>query len=417
MRGGAAWELASGRQVDVSVPEPHTRFERDISSTFGLLTLVDANGTKLKLHPGPEDMLGVLAELPDGDLLAGGWFYDYDGVLIRFDLRRKKTRWRIELGRQVGGIALSPAGTHAVVSCGPQHHIVRCEDGRVLTTHTFEPARLAISTGGRMLAASSSCLRVWHASDTIDQSAPKGSAGLLDAQFSPSGTRLLSGSCVLNALTGEHIAELQLERPGYLEGGPAFGCTRMLDDGLIEAQVFRGVHRWDAQGKLLWRDDTRRYRLTDSLAWAPDGESYALHSRSVEGVVEIRRARTGELLSTLRVDATRFSKLAYSLDGERLAMRFHPMGAPPRQQHEILWSTQTWEQLARRGAGEGWPDDLHGWQGFVGRHHDLVGEYADGFFSIRRHGELIARAPCDEPLVASPDGTRWGGRHELFVLE
>ena len=417
-----AWNRASGARVpDARPPEPgDARYSLDLEgTTFGRLTVRDARSRRtLSLTPGPEDQLRELAELPQGDLLAAGWFLDYAGVVIRFDPSTGATRWRAELDAAVDHIQSSADGSKVFVQAHA-HVILDTATGRVMARLPNERGPAALSSDARAMAVrDGSVLRVWDVTDPRSQERLVNGedGGLVDARFSARGSLLLCGNTLYDGRSGEVIAMLPLESGGYLEGGPAPGCTEVLEDGVIEAQVFGGLTRWNARGELLWRKPDRRYSIHKrcTLAFAPDGERYAVLDHRSSSIA-LRRVEDGTVLHVLELPATNGQgSLAFSLDGSRLAQRSRDL--------DTVWDACSAACLGRRPAvasEDGSRLPLHGWLGFRAREHELRGRQRDGVFEVLGPGgaDVLARIPCEEPLIPSPDGTRWASRRHHFVLE
>ncbi|MCX4245383.1 WD40 repeat domain-containing protein [Paraliomyxa miuraensis] len=418
----AAWDRASGARVpDIRPPpQPQARYSIDQQKTsFGRLVLLDArSGRTLTLTPGPEDQLRRLAELPSGDVLAGGWFDDDDGVVLRLDPGTGTIRWRAETESSVDHLEPSTDGSRIFVHAGT-HYILDGVTGRILAHLPNERGPAALSPSGHAMAAlDGPILRVWDVTDPRSQERRqgRGTAGLVDARFSARGSLLLCGHTLCNGRSGEVIAVLPLESTGYLEGGPAPGCTEVLEDGVIEAQVFRGLSRWNARGEHQWSNPKRRYGLHShcSLAFAPDGECYAvLDHRSPS--IAVLRVDDGGVLRELKPATVKWGdRIAFSLDGARLAWCSREL--------EMVWDVASGECLGQRpvvGVDDGRRGFPHGWQGFREREHELSGRFQAGVFEVLGPGgaDVLARIPCEEPLVASPDGTRWASRRNHFALE
>lgn len=405
-----AWQRASGTRSDAAPPERRVRYSLDaMESSFGRLVLQDSlTGTSKTLTPGVEDQLQEICELDDGDVLAAGWFGDYEGVVVRFDMTTGKIVWRIELEHRVTTLAV--AGSRAVLSLRG-HSILECATGEVVAHLPNDKGMAALSVDHRALAVfDGATLRVWDLEDPQTRQAlgSPGEAGFTAAQFSAEGSLLLSGSRLFDGRTGVHLATLPLESPGYLEGGPARGCTRVLEDGLIEAQVFHGVMRWDRESELLWSDSSRHHGMHgESLAFHPKGERYVMHAR--DGSTSVRDTRTGHRLHGLEAPG-RWYELAYSLDGARLAVH---------GQTDTVWDVVTGECLGEQPStgSSDWVGDLHGWHGFDAKRHALSGRLKDGLFEVHDDEGVLACIPSSEALVASPDGLYWAGRHSHYVLE
>jgi hypothetical protein len=89
---------------------------------------------------------------------------------------------------------------------------------------------------------------------------PLPTAGPVAAMFSPDGRRLLTGCALCDGRTGALIAELPLDHPSPLEGGPARDNVHVADDLVLEIMP-DGLRAWHVEdGRFAFHDPEQRAR-------------------------------------------------------------------------------------------------------------------------------------------------------------
>lgn len=413
----AAWSRLSGARIET---------EAALAASPATSELPDYAG------PLPDEPAGSLTsgkQLPDGSVIAYGWIYDYDGLVVRLSASGDEV-WRTLLSEWPASCALSPDGCRLLMTGRNGYDVLDAETGSVIGSQRT-------GTGNTVLSAD----QAWSASWTDGRvrvtptaytgcQRPTDSYGLVDAQFSPSGRLLLSGRRLSGGHTGALIAEVDVVSPeGFLEGGPLPGATHVTDEGVVEAGPFC-FRRWNRAGERIL-DDPRRHlgiHRANALAWSGDGALYATAFSS--GPVSVRQFHDdAEVVSSEReAEAVAFAPsghaVAYAaadavyllgLDGRERALG---QDEPVRQlqfSHDggllagrgsngpIIWDVRSGERVD--------PSQFH-------RHaHRRTGSLRGGVFEVRDgDGEVLARVPSDDALVPSPCGRFWAGRHSHFEL-
>lgn len=474
--GAIAWDRASGRRLAdaeaarrIAGSEP--RFEVDWSRRagdhWGRVQVRDrAAGTSIDLSVDDDSSFGEVADLPTG-LVAAGWCGDYEGVVCRVDLPARSARWRTLLPQQVHAVAVDPSGRLLAVAGERDVHVLDASSGAVLVTAALHAQSLALGEDGATLATRhGELVRVWDVA-ALGRAAGLAGAdgGWVDAAFSPDGARLLTGESLWDARTGESIARLSLDGPGYLEGGPPEHGRRLGDARLVEMAPLRGVCVYSTDdGRLLVRDPSRLYALRDDVEISPDCRYYA-HGRadhSSDGPFErtLRRVDDGAPVASLGL-ADR-GHTCFAPDGRRLFSAAGPWMTAWRIPEGVretcfehpapvtgvavahhggavltaardgvvrLWDIASGALLGARpdevrAAGSGrWaiaPDTLAravGWLGFAAAGHPYTTRRRRGLVEIVAGERVVARVATHHPLVADPTGTRWASRHDLLALE
>lgn len=480
-----AWDRRTGRILTPSEidrlfpPAPARRFRME-RADFGHLRARDlSDGRDIHLRVDHDSSLGELAELPDGSLVAAGWKGDYDGVACRIDPPYKAVRWCVDLPQWIEGLAVSASGHLLAATAGRQTELLDAATGQ--TVLRVPASRPSFSPDGRSLASiESDLLRIWDigARPFAVSVGVRGAAhGFVDVQLSPDGERLLTGELLCDARDGRVIARLDLDGPGYLEGGPPAHGRILANDRFVEMAPMRGVCAWDTDaGRPTLRDASRRYGLSDRIALSPDSRLYThfrdRHSGPKTPSLSLLRTDDGERLATLPIaepalvrfspDGARvfaasrtgmlhgwstsegrelfhvsahegeISDIVVSLSGDKLVSA----GQDARLR---LWTT-TGELLAERTLGgrhahavtdsghayrEPWRatdealETLHGWLGFSAFPHDSMVRRRHGLLEIldRRTGELRARVVTHRPLRSNRTGRRWAFREVHVTLE
>ncbi len=397
-RSCEAWDRTSGlrlaRTPRSAAPPRFTLTDPD----FGRLRLVDSvEGRTYHVEVDEFDKLQAAIDLPDGKVLACGYDIDNFGVAMSCDPASNTVAWRVHLDGEPA-VAVSACGTVAAFS-DKGVTVVDCATGRRLALLPDARGTLALSDDRSDVATfERGEMRVWDVrAASKDSRRDRGGDGLVTARFSPDGRLLLCGSRLFDGGTGELLTELPLHTPGGIEGGPARGCTAVLNDGVLEAQATLGVGmiRWATSGEVVWSDPSRHYSLSDRLSFSADGSRYTHWSNQDPNVLRILETESGREVRRLEVDAMcRYPTVVFSPDGTRIrverrqgagATRAVDTGRPA----EPFQTRAVRRSRVRRGLSEVCRDD----------------------------GAVVARAPVNEALVASPDGRFWAGRYAHFVLE
>ncbi len=362
--------------------------------------------------------------------------------------------WRTDVAQWIRSLAISADGALLLAGDGAGQHLLDAASGRVLGRFGVAGA-VSFSPDGREIALRhGDALQVWDLDGVRRGDHPPAGAleGLVDAEFSPGGARLLTGGLLCDGVTGEPVALLPVDSGNYLEGGPPANGRRLTDRLFIEASPMGGLRAWDAAtGEPVLRDPDRRHRIGDLFAVSPDGERYAA-SRGRASALAICSVRDGTELG--RVDVPVASAVVFSADGSHIAVATDAgevwvadragadlthVGKHPCRVHDVafahdgsllasrdmerrvrLWDTRR-GLVAERTDADWRPlaDSIHGWDGFRAHAHPYRTRTAAGLAEIvdERSGRVIARIPADEELVADARGRRWASRGAHMALE
>ncbi|HPH64396.1 MAG TPA: hypothetical protein PLF40_01555 [Kofleriaceae bacterium] len=482
------YELESALLSEYPDPEPIAAMVRpllrvdNINQPTGFFAVIDDERNERWLFPkSGDDSFDAIVRLNANEVIVAGWFCDYDGVVARLDLAAQRIVWRRELGRVMWSVQVQNDGRVLVLD-SLRGYFLDPADGQTLASFPAPKGKCTLSLDGTALNVKNDGVCREFLVEQLCQSTgngvPRSRSGFISAEFSIDGSLLVTGLEMWNAHTGAHIASLDGDSGGYLEGGPPKRGRRVVPRGFIETSM-RGTHRWGANGQPLHRNDARFVHWHE-LTFSDDGTWMAIKDRS--GKLEIRdvdsqavkvasavmpskhfiwvgdsdavayisepakaaeaEARTvrllhldgrDELVSTLP-DAC---ALRVSCDGETLAV----VGVTTVE----LWHLASLSSLLAEASGptsagvvalpaelqsnaktrdratralDALDELLHQQHGYRVRAHPWIGSYANGMFTItdERTCAVVAEVPCDGPLLPDPTGTRWASRTELFAL-
>jgi hypothetical protein len=260
--------------------------------------------------------------------------------------------------------------------------------------HAPDVRAVTIAADGTIATRSHSVIRVWDpAAALATKLAPRPTRGWTAAQFSPDGRRLLTGGLLCDGHDGDLIAILDVDGPGYLEGGPPMPCQRLTNTRLVEIGPF-GLNLWDTRTGVVHRNRMVTATLRDAACFDPRGLYFALVR--ADGRLELYGLPVPTLLADRQIGplasdhAFGFSPDGDLLwwqtaDGERWAMRVaDPASAGRLMPHEPL------------------PDEP-----------DLTATVADGMLVV---GELAIPID-DEAAVRTRDGRAFASRTSHYVID
>jgi hypothetical protein len=421
--GGAAWDRTTGERVERALPAP-------VAPRFTLVhdkgsSVVRDRGETISLDVDGDWSIDCVADAPGGQLIAGGWFQDYDGIVCRIDPARRAVIWKTELRSPVHQLAVTPDGERLVVHAGFAY-VLAMDDGRVLnSTPVFPNGKLAFSADGRQLAVNAGGeLQVWEMEEVATLSwHPSTQDGFLQVAFSPNGRLLFTGNCLWDALTGKELGTIGVERTeGWLEGGPPRRGRRVLDDGFIEAGL-GGIRRWGADCKQRL-ERGGHFSLSGELLFSSDGRFYVVFHDGLE----VRAVHDDHLIASHDVKIDRHF-LELSPDDRHVAwvyrgvLHLWPIG---KKECELGpadgMPTFSFDGKLLACHGNVWDVDTGAKKdaaSFRTSAHLCVGRPADGLFTITHAetGETLASIPADAPLRSDVTGTRWASAFELYALE
>ncbi|WAS97513.1 WD40 repeat domain-containing protein [Nannocystis punicea] len=479
-----AWERATGRELSPELarqrlgdpgPEVEVRFE---VQAWGRARVYDRQSGALLVDRDvdSDSKFDCAMRLADGTaVVVAGWCDDYDGSIARIDLPGAKVRWRVRIGGSIHALASDRAGTLVAASDGAAIHLLDGTSGATLASAPLAAHSLALSPDGSTLVTRhEDVLRVWDVA-ALRRGRPLriGGAheGWIDAAFSPDGRRLITGELLCDGRDGRLIARLDLDGPGYLEGGPPVEGRRLADDRFVEMAPGRGVVVWNSHdGTQRSVDRSRRYGHTHTIVVSPDGRWYVSGRRQAKPT-EMRLCAVDDgsvraELGSIAPDGVAFAPDSLRLlvasgdevivwsvpTGTRAATLRHPAAvtgvgvacdgrcAVTGASDGVLrvWELESGELRGSRlltaddpvlrsysSGGEEtrvWratPEALvrlEGWLGFSQTGHGSTLRRRDGLTDIVAGGRVRARVPAQVRLVAAPDGSRWASRVDHFVI-
>jgi hypothetical protein len=414
--GATAWERATGRRVagaraHLPAAEAPARWRIGRDSGWGRLVL-ESDDHRLELAYGEEDFLDQgLRQLTDELVLV--WGFDMHGLV---DVRTARLLW-ISPGN-VDDVKLSPDGGRLWRAGAGAVEVSRLATGEVLGAWPVPGVRgLAPASDGTVATSSPGVVRVWDP-DLAARSRARLAAttGWTATQFSPDGTRLVTGGLLCDARTGAAIAAMDVNWPeSWLMGGPPAGCQRLTDGGFVEIMPDY-LRIWDARdGALVVDDPGRRGLSPDAVAFDARGARYAFvqdAGRRARGLGDptldqrliVRALRSGELL--LDAGVVHLARVDRGF-GYGFALGFSPDGA------QLWWETEDGERWVLPLVAPAAPRRLVEGEPAPCEPEPVTLEVVDGLLTAGG-----AAIPCDdERVVASPDGRTFAYRSSHYALE
>jgi len=289
-----------------------------------------------------------IAISPDGKLLAvahGSW--STSGLVRLWDLADRKEL--VEFSESIGitSVAFSPDGRRFVYGVwNGTVKIVEIATKQTVQIRTVNPARVAFSPDGKMVATASELpgkLKLWDAASGKMLREFGGELFRLQTvAFSPDGSLLAAAGgpfrgdrfgrvSVWDTETGEQLTIMN----GHT--GPVLGMDFSPDGKTIaSASVDATVRLWDAVSgdpKLTFEDGGRQ---SEGVGFSPDGKWLAIAHYG--GTVTLRDTATGERLTGPARQKGVGLAATFTPDGKTLAT-----GSAHRVR---LWDTATWEETA-----------------------------------------------------------------------
>ena len=279
-----AWDRVTGQRLDDSVVElrdsevamgGELRIEH---LGWGEAVLCERTGGKTlgRLSLSDDRSASAVAYSADGSRVAlCGYNEDDWGFVAVYELRTRALLWHAESDSPLWDVALSSRGDRVAASGSSGVQVWEVGTERPIVALPLRAAVVAFAPDDRsLLTAELGVVRVWDL-DRATAFLRDHWSGLTNAAFSPNGTRLITGSWLLDARTGAVIANLDFRRIRYLEGGPPRNAFVLGDERVVCLEL--GVTVWDAcTGAKRLRDESRGYWLMHVVALTADGTRYAI---------------------------------------------------------------------------------------------------------------------------------------------
>jgi WD40 repeat protein len=276
----------------------------------------------------------ALAFTPDGRRLASTGFYHRDVVLWDTDSGRELLALPVGDAGDLGPggdchLAFGPDGTRLVLvglngvtvwDATPGHEVLTLNVPTDVWGLAYSPDGRRLATADNSHAVSIRDAATGRILLTLVEPDPIHGTTLVDARFSPDGTRL--AACVVAASAG--WVTLWDATTGRVTGKLTGHSTHVINvvfspDGrrLATASHDRTVKVWDAEsGRELWSLPAQADRV-NGVAFSPDGTRLATASR--DGAVALWDAATSRALSTPNFHRGSVVGVAFSPDGRFLA--------------------------------------------------------------------------------------------------
>jgi len=470
---------AAGQRLDAAGP----RFELEwLSESWGRARVRERHGKALvvDLDVDGDSQFSHVDGLADGTaMFVAGWCDDYDGVIARIAPADRQVRWRVRVGSSIHALACDAAGALVAASDGAAVHLLDGTSGATLASVPLAAHTVALAPDGSLLATCfEDVVQVWDVAALLRERPRRirgAHEGWIGGGFSPDGQRLITGELLCDGRDGRLIARLDLDGPGYLEGGPPTHGRMLADNRFVEMAPMRGVCVWHtSDGTRTLADPSRRYAHWHEIVLSPDARWY-VRGRRLGGeqpiALSLCAVDDGRVIAELGpgdpecVVFTPDSGRLLVADSDGLTLWWVSTGArAARLTHPAVITgvavardggcvvtgarddvLRVWD-LARgelRGARALTADDpmqrsyssrdgetrtwratpealarLEGWLGFCqAPQHSRTIRQRDGLAEIVEAGRVRVRIPAHQGLVADPDGTRWAFRAEHFAVE
>jgi len=311
-----AWERATGRRIAATRVttrrSPRWRFGERTWGSFAL----ESDGRGFVIQHADSEIARDLFELADGLVVVTGGDEENGHLYLVVDVERARVQWR-GAGRY---LAAAADDRHAYVASPGSVEVRSLATGDRRGAWSAPTAQALVLAGDDHVATrSGDVIRIWDAREAMRRnSSARTRRAWFDVELSTDGEFLATGGLLCDGKTGTLIAELAVNGPGWLEGGPPVRCQRLTREGLVEITPF-GLSLWDAAtGNLAVRDAARGARNGDGVAFDPMGRYYATVRR---GRLELRTLR-GDRALLVRDETVatvgELHQLGFTPDGEAL---------------------------------------------------------------------------------------------------
>jgi WD40 repeat protein len=264
--------------------------------------------------------VSAVAYSEDGRFVAlAGYELDGFGFVALYSLPRGVLMTWLDVDCGLFDVCISANGERVAAS-GRRTYVWDVATQQKLREIRVSSAALAFADHGRQLVtAQLGVVRVWDLERECS-ALRHYHGGLSHGAFSPDGERLVTGSWLSAARTGELIAHLDFHSREYMEGGPPANATLVGNERAVRLEG--GIHVWDMRtGAKLLRDESRPIFSMDLYALHPEGRCYAAahpphFDREGGRWVALIDTESGEVLA--RLNTTGVTSLKWSPDGETL---------------------------------------------------------------------------------------------------
>lgn len=252
--GAIAWDRDTGRQVPaIAAPPPLPVVWRTVEDATGWGKLALTDGERVVVIEHEHELARGVRSAGDGLVLATFEDLDQYDHHEMIDPVAGAILWR-ERGACT---ALAIHGESIGLVVDRAFELRDRRTGKLQARWGCPPAsEVAIANSGAVATRSGAVIRVWdpaiasswgHVDPRVDWS-------WLDVAFSPDGDRVITGQLLCDTRDGRVVAQLDLDGPGWLEGGPPRNCQAFVR-GAIAQILPMEFTLWDPRtGELLTRE-------------------------------------------------------------------------------------------------------------------------------------------------------------------
>ena len=289
------WTPRDGGLRDAGPGTGAGRFVVDLGDRWNAkLSERGSEGPAVPLFDAPDERrVEVVAFAPDDSSLALlTTDMDLDCELHVLSLPGAELRFRTWVG-DARDVSFSARGS-LVVTAGDRVQLFDARDGAARDPLPISADRATASEDGRFVATLvAGAVQLWDFGRPLQRCPLYAIRAALPTVFSPSGTRLVSGTSLYDGRSGVPTAQLSFERGEYLEGGPPENWFFVSDRRIVALD--RGVHSWEtATGIKRCDRNEPRYAQWHEVAYRTDGLRYAVRHRGESAPIAVYRVDDGE---------------------------------------------------------------------------------------------------------------------------